>query len=148
VEHAADGPAGWIALNHGTCDLVLLDWWLHGEDGISLLGRFRQKNRTTLVLFLTARDGVTERVTGLDAGADDYLCKPFAFEDEREAQPADGTQPLSMILTTLDEAGWSTVVEASYECNTWEVEAYQGAENHQLHIDAVSGEIVRDRLDD
>lgn len=81
IEHAADGPSGWISLQHGTWDLVLLDWWLPGEDGISLLRRFRAKDRKTPVLFLTARDGVSERVEGLDAGADDYLCKPFAFEE-------------------------------------------------------------------
>jgi DNA-binding response OmpR family regulator len=80
VEHAADGLAGWMALQRGEWDLVLLDWWLPGEDGIDLLRRFRQKSRTTPVLFLTARDAVPERVTGLDAGADDYLCKPFAFD--------------------------------------------------------------------
>jgi DNA-binding response OmpR family regulator len=81
VEHAADGPSGWIALGHGAWDLVLLDWWLPGEDGISLLRRFRQRDRATPVLFLTARDAVPERVAGLDAGANDYLCKPFAFEE-------------------------------------------------------------------
>lgn len=81
VEHAADGPTGWIALQHGTWDLVIFDWWLPGEDGISLLRRFRVKDRKTPTLFLTARDGVSERVEGLDAGADDYLCKPFAFEE-------------------------------------------------------------------
>ena len=81
VEHAADGRAGWWALQGGTFDLVLLDWWLPVEDGIELLKRFRRRNRTTPVLFLTARDAVSERVTGLDAGADDYLTKPFAFEE-------------------------------------------------------------------
>ena len=81
VEHAADGPSGWIALQHGTWDLVIFDWWLPGEDGISLLRRFRAKDRKTPTLFLTARDGVSERVEGLDAGADDSLCKPFAFEE-------------------------------------------------------------------
>jgi DNA-binding response OmpR family regulator len=81
VEHAADGRAAWAALQHGEWDLLILDWWLPGEDGLQVLKRFRENNRTTPVLFLTARDGVTERVTGLDAGADDYLCKPFAFEE-------------------------------------------------------------------
>lgn len=81
VEHFADGHAGRIALETGTWDLVLLDWWLPGEDGIELLRRFRQRNRTTPVLFLTARDAVSHRVEGLDAGADDYLCKPFSFEE-------------------------------------------------------------------
>src|SRR5690606_28650504 len=60
---------------------VILDWWLPGKDGIELLRGFRARDRATPVLFLTARDAVTERVSGLDAGADDYLCKPFAFEE-------------------------------------------------------------------
>jgi DNA-binding response OmpR family regulator len=81
VEHAADGPTAWLRLQTESWDLVLLDWWLPGEDGLSLLKRWRQKDRGTPVLFLTARDAVSERVTGLDAGADDYLTKPFAFEE-------------------------------------------------------------------
>lgn len=81
VEHAGDGPTAWSRLQGETWDLVLLDWWLPGEDGVQVLRRFRQKNRATPVLFLTARDGISERVTGLDAGADDYLTKPFAFEE-------------------------------------------------------------------
>lgn len=81
AEHAADGPSGWISLQAGEWDLVILDWWLPGEDGLQLLQRFRQKNRTTPVLFLTARDAISDRVKGLDAGADDYLCKPFSFEE-------------------------------------------------------------------
>ncbi len=58
---------------------MLLDWWLPGQDGLALLRRFRQAGRTTPVLFLTARDSIPDRVRGLDGGADDYLCKPFAF---------------------------------------------------------------------
>ena len=81
VEHAADGPSGWVSLQHGTWDLVLMDWWLPGEEGIQLVRRFRQRNRTTPVLMLTARDAVPQRVQGLDAGADDYLTKPFAFDE-------------------------------------------------------------------
>jgi DNA-binding response OmpR family regulator len=81
VEHATDGQTAWIRLQTDSWDLVLLDWWLPGEDGLQILKRFRQKNRVTPVLFLTARDAVSERVAGLDAGADDYLTKPFAFEE-------------------------------------------------------------------
>jgi DNA-binding response OmpR family regulator len=81
VAHFADGSAGRIALETGSWDLVLLDWWLPGEDGINLLRDFRRHDRSTPVLFLTARDAVTNRVEGLDAGADDYLCKPFEFEE-------------------------------------------------------------------
>lgn len=81
VEHASDGQIAWVSLQAERWDLVLLDWWLPGEDGLQVLKRFRQKDRVTPVLFLTARDAVSERVAGLDAGADDYLTKPFAFEE-------------------------------------------------------------------
>jgi two-component system copper resistance phosphate regulon response regulator CusR len=81
VEQAGDGESAHHALRTGSWDAVLLDWWLPGSDGLSVLRRFRQANRDTPVLFLTARDAVSDRVRGLDAGADDYLCKPFAFEE-------------------------------------------------------------------
>jgi two-component system copper resistance phosphate regulon response regulator CusR len=81
VEQAGDGDTAWHALRTGSWDVVLLDWRLPGPDGATLLRRFRQAGRATPVLFLTARDAVSDRVHGLDAGADDYLCKPFAFEE-------------------------------------------------------------------
>lgn len=81
VEHAADGESAWFALQSGGWDVVLLDWWLPGVDGLMLLRRYRQTGQTTPLLFLTARDAVSDRVRGLDNGADDYLCKPFAFDE-------------------------------------------------------------------
>jgi two-component system copper resistance phosphate regulon response regulator CusR len=81
VEHAADGGTAWHMLRSSEWDLIVLDWWLPNQDGLSLLQRFRQLGHHTPVLFLTARDAVSDRVRGLDAGADDYLAKPFAFEE-------------------------------------------------------------------
>ena len=81
VEHAADGVSASVALRMGEWDLVVLDWWLPGEDGIEVLREFRGYNRATPVLFLTAKDAVADRIEGLDAGADDYLGKPFAFDE-------------------------------------------------------------------
>lgn len=81
VEVAADGTTGWQDLKSATWDAVVLDWWLPGQDGLTVLQRFRQVNQTTPVLFLTARDAVEQRVQGLNAGADDYLCKPFDFSE-------------------------------------------------------------------
>lgn len=62
-------------------DLILLDLGLPGRDGIEVVSALRQKGVHTPVLILTARDGVTNRVRGLSAGADDYLAKPFAFSE-------------------------------------------------------------------
>ena len=81
VQRAADGEEGWHFLKTGAWDVVLLDWSLPGANGLDLLKRFRQTDQSTPVLFLTARDAVSDRVRGLDNGADDYLCKPFSFEE-------------------------------------------------------------------
>ena len=81
VEHAADGGSAWQHMQAGGWDLILLDWSLPGQDGLELLRQFRERDRRTPVLFVTARDQVKFRVLGLDHGADDYLCKPFDFEE-------------------------------------------------------------------
>jgi DNA-binding response OmpR family regulator len=81
VAHAGDGDAARDALRAGGWDLVILDWWLPGRDGLEVLEGHRREGGATPVLFLTARDAVSDRVRGLDGGADDYLCKPFAFEE-------------------------------------------------------------------
>ncbi len=62
-------------------DLIVLDVMLPGRDGWSVLGTLRRAGRQTPVLFLTARDAVSDRVQGLELGADDYLVKPFAFSE-------------------------------------------------------------------
>ena len=62
-------------------DLILLDWLLPGKEGVSWCGELRRRGVQTPVLMLTARDAVGDRVTGLNTGADDYLTKPFAFEE-------------------------------------------------------------------
>lgn len=81
AEHAADGEAAWTALQAGIWDLVVLDWALPGQDGLGVLRRYRGSGGAAPVLFLTARDSVADRVRGLDGGADDYLGKPFAFDE-------------------------------------------------------------------
>jgi DNA-binding response OmpR family regulator len=81
VSHAADGEAARRMLHDRDWDLVILDWWLPGLDGLTVLRRYRQQGGAAPVLFLTARDAVSDRIRGLDAGADDYLCKPFDFDE-------------------------------------------------------------------
>ena len=81
VAGAADGGAALAAVEDSAPDLVVLDVGLPGIDGLSVCRRLRRKGLALPILLLTARDGVAERVAGLDAGADDYLGKPFAPEE-------------------------------------------------------------------
>jgi DNA-binding response OmpR family regulator len=78
---ARTGEEGYYLLNASTFDLVVLDLMLPGRDGLEVLATLRARDRGSPVLILTARDTVADRVRGLDAGADDYLVKPFAFPE-------------------------------------------------------------------
>lgn len=66
---------------YGDYDVLILDWMMPGETGIDACARLRQNNYEKAILMLTAKDSVDDRVTGLDAGADDYLVKPFEFSE-------------------------------------------------------------------
>lgn len=81
VEIASDGIEGWEYAQAVAYDLVLLDLMLPRLDGISLCKRLRASGYLGLVLMLTAKDTTTDKVIGLDAGADDYLIKPFELEE-------------------------------------------------------------------
>ena len=79
VDVAADGPEGWWLATENAYGAIVLDVMLPGLDGFQLCRRRRQSGRWVPVLMLTARDAVGDRVRGLDAGADDYLIKPFSL---------------------------------------------------------------------
>ena len=81
VTVASEGPDGLIEARSGQFDLLILDLMLPGMSGIEILKSFRKVDGTTPVILLTARTAVEDRVEGLDAGATDYIPKPFAFEE-------------------------------------------------------------------
>jgi two-component system response regulator MprA len=81
VESAADGGGALAAVERAVPDVVVLDVAMPGLDGLSVCRRLRRAGLGLPVLLLTARDAVSDRVAGLDAGADDYLVKPFAPEE-------------------------------------------------------------------
>ena len=78
---AADGGAALAAIERSVPDLLVLDIGMPGVDGLAVCRRARARGLATPILLLTARDAVSDRVDGLDAGADDYLVKPFATEE-------------------------------------------------------------------
>jgi DNA-binding response OmpR family regulator len=81
VTLAPTGEEGFFHASSRAFDLILLDIMLPGRDGIEVLSTLRKNGSRTPVLLLTAKDAIEDRVLGLDAGADDYLVKPFAFEE-------------------------------------------------------------------
>ncbi len=81
VDIASDGEEGSHLATTGEYDLIILDVMLPGKDGWSILEDIRKEGKATPVLFLTARDSVTDKVRGLKLGADDYLIKPFSFSE-------------------------------------------------------------------
>ena len=92
VQLAADGREALDALAHTPPDAIVLDVLMPEPDGLEVCRRLRAAGDRTPVLMLTARDAVPDRVRGLDAGADDYLVKPFALEELRRP-PARAAAP-------------------------------------------------------
>jgi DNA-binding response OmpR family regulator len=81
VQITGDGREGLWHAQSNEYDVIILDLMLPGMDGLSILSRLRKAGKETSVLILTAKDRVADRVQGLRAGADDYLVKPFAFDE-------------------------------------------------------------------
>jgi DNA-binding response OmpR family regulator len=109
VDVAATGEGGEEQAALNEYDLVILDWLLPGRDGLTVCRALRASGNATPIIMLTARDSVADRVSGLGTGADDYLTKPFAFDEllarirallrrSRSAQPA----VLRVVDLTLD----------------------------------------------
>ncbi len=105
VAHSAEQAEGLVSTLANDLDLVLLDIGLPDENGYALLGSWRQRSLAMQVIILTARDRVEDKVRGLDAGANDYLTKPFAFDEllaRIRAALRSTDQPSSARLTVGD----------------------------------------------
>jgi DNA-binding response OmpR family regulator len=113
-----DGPGGLAAARAPDVDVVVLDWMLPGMSGLDVCRALRAEGNGVPVLMLTARGAVPERVEGLEAGADDYLVKPFALEElkarvrvlgrRREAAAEDGHRITvgDVVLDPLEQRVW------------------------------------------
>lgn len=109
VEVANDGESGYDLAAAGGFDLIVLDVMLPGKDGIAVTRELRAANIGSPILMLTARDAVEDRVRGLDAGADDYLVKPFAFDELLARVRALGRRPAEPLGTTQLKVGELTL---------------------------------------
>lgn len=81
VEESADGEDAEYRILQNSSDLVILDRMLPGQDGVAVTRHAREEGITTPILMLTALDTIGDKITGLDAGADDYIVKPFAMQE-------------------------------------------------------------------
>jgi DNA-binding response OmpR family regulator len=110
VDAAYDGETGRDMAETGIYDVIILDRMLPIKDGVQILREIRANKINTPVLFLTAKDGIEDKVSGLDAGADDYLVKPFATKEllarvralSRRPAQQNETEKLQYGLLTLD----------------------------------------------
>jgi DNA-binding response OmpR family regulator len=118
VDHASDGIEGERLAVAGDVDLVILDLMLPGRDGLSVLQGIRRTKPGLPVILLTARGGVEDKVEGLDTGANDYVTKPFSFEELTARVRAHLRTPAQ---------GESTVLEAS-----------------DVHVDLLSRQVRRE----
>lgn len=117
VEVARDGQTAWELIDVFDYDLILLDVMLPEIDGISLCRKLRSNGCQTPILMLTARDTVNDKITGLDAGADDYLVKPFDLDElsaRIRALLRRGDSNLPPILTWGDLSLDPSTCEVSY----------------------------------
>ena len=112
VDVAYDGTTGWEMAASADYDLIILDLMLPGLNGTELLRRFRRKGGNAAVLVLTARDATRDKVDNFEAGADDYLTKPFAFAELQvrvrallRRQPSSRTNVLQVGDLEVDRLG-------------------------------------------
>ncbi len=101
VDVARDGVAGYDLASEGTYDVIILDIMLPKRDGIEVLKMLRDEGNHTPVLLLTAKDQMADKVRGFEAGADDYLSKPFAFVELLSRVKALAKRSKTITTTTL-----------------------------------------------
>lgn len=114
VDVAYDGTTGYDLASEETYDLLILDRMLPGIDGIEICARLRKQANHTPILMLTAKTQITDRVEGLNSGADDYLTKPFAFEELLARIKALARRPREIAKTVL-QIGDLTLDSDSFE---------------------------------
>jgi two-component system, OmpR family, manganese sensing response regulator len=115
VEVAYEGAEGKRLASQGSYDLLILDWMLPQVSGLEICQQVRSQGDQTPVLFLTAKDTVDDRVAGLDAGADDYLVKPFELRELLARVRALLRRPLTLAEPSKSQSGVLKVEDLELE---------------------------------
>lgn len=124
VDLAYDGITGLDLVSEDAYDLLILDRLLPGMDGLDICQKIRQKGNNIPILMLTAKGQITDRVEGLNSGADDYLTKPFAFEELLARIKALGRRPKGL--------GDNTLIVKDLHLNTLTYDVKRGGEKISL----------------
>lgn len=132
VDLAADGIEGMSLAAQTSYDIAVLDVMLPGMSGFELCRRLREQNRGIAILLLTARDAVDDRVRGLDAGADDYVTKPFSFAELAARLRA---------LSRRDSIGSATLEVGGLRMNLHRREIAAGG--HELRLSRTEFDLLR-----
>jgi DNA-binding response OmpR family regulator len=158
VDWVSDGTVAWDSLQMGDLyQMAILDWMVPGLSGLEICQRLRQQQNAIPVLMLTARDRMDDRVSGLDAGADDYLVKPFGMEELLARIRAILRRPSQIQTATLSLAGVTlnyqsfSVTHSNSSCSNTEqpltAKEFQLLEYFMQHPNQVlSQEQIRSRL--
>src|SRR4029077_10215481 len=153
VDSAADGGAALVASERTAHEVIVLDVAMAGLSGIEVCRRLRAKGAISAILMLTARDAVPDRVAGLEAGADDYLVKPFAFEELlapirvqlRRRQRDDQPTQLRYATLTMDTAAHETHIGGRrVELTAKEYELLELFMRHPQQV--LTREVIYDRV--
>jgi len=115
VDISFDGTDGYDLASTGDYDVILLDLMLPGMDGLSICQKLRGENNHTPILMLTAKNQIEDKIKGLNSGADDYLTKPFAFEELLARVRALGRRPHQSVGKIL------TVGDLSLDTTTYQI---------------------------
>ncbi len=105
VDYASDGTEAALFAQRATYDIAILDWMMPGQTGISVCRQMRENGFSGGILMLTAKDTLENKIEGLEAGADDYLVKPFAFEELSARLKALGRRSSQKIKPQLEQIG-------------------------------------------
>ncbi|MEO6470797.1 MAG: response regulator transcription factor [Aeromicrobium sp.] len=158
AEGFSDGRAGLAASRAADVDAVILDLMLPGIGGIEVCRRLRREGNNVPVLMLTAKGSVDERVAGLDAGADDYLVKPFALEEltarlrvfqrRNEVLPDDRLVVGDLVMDPLARRAWSGDIELNLARREFDVlETLMDNVGHVVSRDYILEEVWKGESD-